>query len=132
MLFLLRYYNDEITINMKTLFINRWKTFWTIFHWKWFFQILCKMLQFIYFYLAPYGNSSKWYISIQLDKSNSPVLHNFMKCFSGTQINQKINVLRVNYLAFAICYFWLLKKWCWQKWMMLEIIYRIFLKLWHC
>ena len=54
-----------------------------------YFAKCCNL--FIYFYLAPYGNSSKWYISILLDKSNSLVFHNFMKCFSGTQVNQKVN-----------------------------------------
>ena len=35
-LLLLGYYNDEIIINIKTLFLYGWSAFWIILHQKWF------------------------------------------------------------------------------------------------
>ena len=49
-------------------------------------MILLNVLQNLGIYLfcfAHYGNSS--------EKSNFLVLHNFTKCFSGTQVNQIVN-----------------------------------------
>ena len=97
------------------------------------------MLQFIsYFSFANLGNSLN--DTFLYYRTNFLGVHNFIKCFSGKTFNATINKSLNGYcLVFAICYFWLLKKWILQnvwsikKWIMLENndIYDA-LKLWHC
>ena len=57
------------------------------------------------------------HVSIVEDKSKFLVLHNFMKCFSGSWVNQivVINIWMICCLIFWICYFWLGKKMMFTK-----------------
>ena len=90
-IFLLGCYHDEIIINNKTLFLYGWKSFWIIWHQKWFYYFAkCGNLFIYMFCFTSYSNSLKWYISILQEKPKikfpkEHVLHDFTKHFSGTR-----------------------------------------------
>ena len=128
--FSLGYYNDEIIINIKTSFLYGGNAFLN----SWFCKIFWKCCNLFCF--AHFDNLLKWYVSIIQVKVNFLVLHNLMKCFPGTIVNQKVNKCLNGCLIFAMCYFWLCKKWCQQnlwwccnKWMMQEMFEKNVLRI---
>ena len=132
--FLPSYYNDEIVFNTKTYFYTDQK-FMNYFAST---MIWLKIFQNVAIYLFKYFVSYiMTYISILQDKSKFVLLHNFVKYFSGTRVNQIVitDILMVNCLIFSICYFRLGTQWCVQNLYSIKKDWtsaRIFLKLCHC
>ena len=125
-IYLPRYYNNEIITNTKTKFYTDGKLF-ELFCFendlaKYFEQ--CCTLFIEIFYFAHYNNFLKLYISILQGKSDFRLLYNFTKCFSGTRVNQIVNiclnewlwmiVLSLEFVIFS------LQNWCLQNFSLIK------------
>ena len=93
---------------------------------------------YLLLYFTHYDNFSKWYISILQDKLKFLVLHNFTNCFSRhhSKLNSKC-LNRSLSRRFGLLFRHRVK-WCFEnvclikKWMMVDIVDKMFLKLCKC
>ena len=117
--FLPSYYNDEIIFNTKTYFYTDQK-FMNYFAST---MIWLKIFQNVAIYLFKYFVSYiMTYISILQDKSKFVLLHNFVKYFSDTRLNQIVNkyfeliiVLQFAKMMFEKLLLAKEMEWCWKS-----------------